>query len=217
MRILKRLTLLAMLGIALLTPMHLIAAPDAGSTSAKAEGSAPESDPSLLPPVAGEGSQQTYFQALWVVIIFVILLAILYPTAWKNVLAGLKKREERIRHDITDAENARAKAEGTLKEYNTRLATAETQVRDLITKAAADAEKIAAGIRMRGQQEAEEIKERALKDIDASRKQALTEIYEQTANLSTSIAEKILKRNLNADDQRDLVNESLKQLQSLNA
>jgi F-type H+-transporting ATPase subunit b len=202
---LKRLALLIMLGISLLAPAHLVFADDTGGGEPKAE---------LVPK---QLDSQTLLQAVWVIAIFVLLLAVLYPTAWKNVLAGLKKREERIRHDIADAENARTRAEGTLREYNTRLATAETQVRELITKAAADAEKIAAGIRMRGQQEAEEIKERALKDIDASRKQALTEIYEQTANLSTSIAEKILKRSLNADDQRDLVNESLKQLQSLNA
>ena len=207
----RRLTLLCM-AICLLAPVAVIhAASDAGTQANAAEG---ETKAPLLPDVS---TLEPFLQALWVVIIFVILLAVLYPTAWKNVLAGLKKREERIRHDISDAENTRAKAENTLKEYNTRLATAETQVRELITNAAADAEKIAAGIRMRGQQEAEEIKEKALKDIDASRKQALTEIYAQTANLSTSIAEKILKRNLNADDQRDLVNESLEQLQSLNA
>src|SRR5688500_17169442 len=35
---------------------------------------------------------ETWWQALWVVIIFVVLLAVLYPTAWKNVLAGLKAR-----------------------------------------------------------------------------------------------------------------------------
>lgn len=169
----------------------------------------------LIPPITGEGSQQTYMQALWVIIIFVILLAVLYPTAWKNVLAGLKKREERIRKDIADAEAARSRAEATLKQYNQQLATAEGQVRDMLSKAAAEAEKIGAGIRMRAQQESEESKERALKDIESSKQQALTEIYEQTANLSTSIAEKILRRNLNADDQRDLVNESLKQLQTL--
>jgi F-type H+-transporting ATPase subunit b len=175
-----------------------------------------EAKPPLLPPLQGAESAQTYMQGVWVIIIFIIMVAVLYPTAWKNVLAGLKKREDRIRGDIADAEAARAKAEASLKEYNARLATAEAQVRDLLTKAAAEAEKIAGGIRMRGQQEAEEIKERALKDIDASRRQALAEIYEQAANLSTSIAERILKRNLNVDDQRELVNESLKQLQSLN-
>jgi F-type H+-transporting ATPase subunit b len=202
---LKRLVLLMTLGIGLLAPAHFVFA---------AETSGGEAKPELVPK---EIDSQTLLQAVWVIAIFILLLAVLYPTAWKNVLAGLKKREERIRRDIADAERARAQAENTLKEYNARLATAEAQVRDLITNAAADAEKIAAGIRMRGQQEAEEIKERALKDIDASRKQALSEIYEQTAILSTSIAEKILKRSLNADDQRDLVNESLKQLQSLNA
>ncbi len=160
--------------------------------------------------------QPNIASCVWVLIIFVILVLILYKTAWKNVLAGLKAREERIRGDIAQAEATRAKAEASLAEYNQQLATAEVKVRDLISQASADAEKIAAGIRMRGQQEAEEIKETALKDIDASRKQAIAEIYEQTANLSTSIAAKILRRNLNADDQRDLVNESLQQMRALN-
>ena len=54
--------------------------------------------------VAGMGStvpdmasKETYLSAVWVVIIFIILLCVLYPTAWRNVLNGLKKREERIR------------------------------------------------------------------------------------------------------------------------
>ena len=149
---------------------------------------------------------------LWVLIIFVAVLIVLYKTAWPTVLAGLKAREDRIRSAIADADAARAKGEETLKEYNTQLATAAAQVRELLSQATLDAEKIAAGVKMRAQQEAEEIKEKAMKEIDSGKKQALTEIYEQAANLSTSIAEKILKRNLNADDQRDLVSQSLEQL-----
>lgn len=189
-----------------LTAMGLLMLPTASVWAAE-EVKAP-----LMPDPADPAS---WYQALWVLIIFVIMLAVLYPTAWKNVLAGLKAREERIRKDIADAEAGRLKAEATLKQFNDQLATAQAKVNEMMSQAAADAEKLAAGIRMRAQQEAEEIKEKAIADIDASRDQALTEIYEQTANLSTSIAEKILRRNLNADDQRDLVNESLKQLQSL--
>jgi F-type H+-transporting ATPase subunit b len=221
----KRMTLLALLGLCLMfTAIRSARAAEdatarvnhAAVAAAGHEGEG-EAKPPLLPPLSGEGSEQTYYAAMWTIIIFVILLAILYPTAWKNVLAGLKKREERIRKDIADAEAARSKAEASLRQYNEQLATAEAQVRDLLSKAAADAEKIAAGIRMHAQQESEEIKERALKDIDSSRQQALAEIYQQVADLSTSIAEKILRRNLNADDQRELVNESLQQLQTLNA
>ena len=161
------------------------------------------------------GKRETILSAVWVLVIFVALLAILYPTAWKNVLAGLKAREEKIRKDIAEAEASRVRAEATLREYNTQLAAAETRVREMLAKAAADGETIAAGIRTRAQQEAEETRTRALRDIDAARGQAVAELHEQAAVLATSVAEKILRRNLNADDQRDLVNRSLAEISTV--
>ncbi|MGE5612369.1 MAG: F0F1 ATP synthase subunit B [Bacillota bacterium] len=154
-------------------------------------------------------------QAVWVLVIFLILLAILYPTAWKGVLEGLKKREERIRRDIANAEEARAKAEATLKEYQAQLATAENKVREMINGAVAQGEKMAAEIRAKGQSEAEQTKDRAMRDIEGARKQAISDLYATAADLSTNIASKILRRNLNADDQRDLVRQSLDQLQTV--
>lgn len=162
-------------------------------------------------------SKDTIMTSVWVIIIFVVMLAILYPTAWKNVLAGLKAREERIRKDIADAEAARVKADATLKEYNAQLAAAEGRVRDMLAKATTEGEQIAAGIRTRAQQEAEETREKALRDIDAARDQAVAQIHEQAAVLATSVAEKILRRSLNADDQRDLVAQSLDELQAVGA
>src|SRR5687768_15320361 len=168
--------------------------------------------PPLLPDPT---SRTTQLQALWVVIIFVILLMILYPTAWRNVLAGLKKREERIRKDIADAEAARAKAEATLKEYNAQLAAAEARAREIITTGQADAERLATSMRQQAQQESEEIRTRATKEIEAARDQAKTEIHTYAAELAVSIASKILRRNVNADDQRELVQQSLEQLQTV--
>jgi F-type H+-transporting ATPase subunit b len=158
---------------------------------------------------------QTWYAALWVLIIFLVLLAVLYPTAWKNVLAGLKAREERIRKDIADAEAARTRAEATLKEYNSQLAAAETRVRDMLAKATADGEAIAANIRTRAQQEAEDTKQRATRDIEVARDQAVAELHQQAAVLATTVAEKILRRNLNADDQRDLVDSSLAEISAV--
>ncbi len=151
---------------------------------------------------------------IWTIVIFAIMLIILYPTAWKNVLAGLKAREAKIRGDIASAEAARGKAEATLKEYTVKLQQTEATVREMIAKAVTDAEATAAGIRARGQAEAEEAKDKALKDIESAKTTALREVYDQTATLATSVAEKILRRSLNADDQRDLVARSLEQLQT---
>ena len=189
------------------TEMH-----GSGEHSSMTEGHGEHEKPPLLPAL---DDAATWWSALWVVIIFVALVAILYPTAWKNVLAGLKAREERIRKDIADAEQARAKAEATLKEYNLQLATAEAKVTELIAKGIADAEKLATSIKMSAQKEAEDAKGRATRDIEAAKNQALTEIYEQTASLATSVAEKILRRNLNAADQQDLVRSSLEQMQTI--
>jgi F-type H+-transporting ATPase subunit b len=159
--------------------------------------------------------EPNFFSALWVVIIFVALLLILYPTAWKNVLAGLKAREQRIRTDISEAEAARAKAEATLREYNTQLATAESKVRDMIAQASAQGEQVASTIRTRAEQESQEIKDRALREIDSARKQALADVYEQAASLATLAAEKIIRRNLKPEDQKDLVQQSLEELQTM--
>ncbi len=168
--------------------------------------------PPLLP---DPFDRTTQLQALWVVIIFLVLLAILYKTAWKNILIGLKNREQRIRKDIVDAEAARTRAEGTLKQYNDQLAAAEGRVREMLAKATLDAEKLATTIRMQAQNDAEQIKERTTRELEIAAKQAKADFREYAATVATNAAEQILRRNLNEQDQRDLVNRSLDQLESV--
>ena len=220
----KRLLLIAVMGLVVcrgyvaMAAEHPAAAEPHASTAAPAHGAAAgehEEHPPLLPSNAEEFKEHTVAPAIWTLIIFLIMLAILYKTAWQQILAGLKKREERIRSDIADAEAARKRAEATLAQYNQQLATAESQVRDILNKAAQDAERMATNMKMQAQKEAEEAKDRATRDIETARKNAVADIYAQAADLSTSIAAKILRRNLNPDDQRQLVEASLQQFQSV--
>jgi F-type H+-transporting ATPase subunit b len=187
-----------------------------------AEGAANTTDPHgsgehspLLPSTLHEAQQFFLTPTIWTLVIFLIMLAILYPMAWKPVLAGLKAREQRIRDDIANAERTRQQSEETLKKYDAQLANAQSQIREMLAKAQADGEKLATNIRMQAQREAEEAKERAQRDIEASKNAAIGEIYNQAAELATNVASKILRRNLNADDQRALVRESLDQLQTV--
>ncbi len=218
----KRLLLpLVLLGLAVLIPAGRMMAAEEGAAThnttthgGEGHGGHTEIDERLVP-IPPSGS--TIATSVWVIVIFVIMLIILYPTAWKNVLAGLKAREDRIRNDIADAEKAREKAEASLKEYQAQLATAEAKVREMLSAAAAEGERIATAIKMQAQQEAEAAKERAVKEIEASKRQAIQEIYAEAANLSVAVAEKILRRNLNADDQRELVNRSLAEMQTVGA
>jgi len=96
-----------------------------------------------------------------------------------------------------------------------KLAGADEQIRLLLVKAASDAEKIAAGIPRQAQTDAEAEREKTRKEIDSARRTAVRQVYEQTAELATSIASKIIARNLNAKDQQDLVNQTLGQVEAL--
>lgn len=220
MPLLKRLTPVAaalLLSLALL-PARATAAPEGAAPAAAHESAAAgeaEHNYALVPSSA-EDVQGALPTAIWVVVIFLVLLAVLYPTAWKNVMSGLKVREERIRKDLADAEAARLAAEQRQKDLEQRLAAAEAQVRDIIAKGTADAERIATGIKQQATDDVQAQRDRATKEIESAKNQALAEVYEQTANLATSVAEKILRRNLNPNDQKDLVQQSLQQLQNIN-
>ena len=181
-----------------------------GQNASGGHGGGEHHDPALI-----GGFNEGLIVSLTTLIVFALLLALLGKYAWGPIAAGLKAREDRIRKDIADAEAARVRAEAALKDYNTQLASAETRVREMLAKATTEGEAIAANIRTRAQQEAEETRQRAMRDIDAARDQAVAQIHEEAAVLATTVAEKILRRNLNPDDQRDLVAQSLDQLQTV--
>ena len=153
--------------------------------------------------------------AITTILIFVLLLVILGKTAWGPIVKGLAAREGKIRQDIEEAERARAAAEATLREYNAKLAQAQAEVQATLAHASQQAERIAANIKEQAAKDAEDTKARAIKDIEAAREQAVGEVHAQAADLATTVAAKILRRNLNPQDQQDLVDQSLQQLQGV--
>jgi F-type H+-transporting ATPase subunit b len=161
-----------------------------------------------MPPTVDQG----LMTAIVTLVVFLTLVVVLTKAAWGPIAKGLGDREAKIRRDIEEAEAARKAALAEQAEYQAQLAKAGDEVRAILEQAQADAQAVATRVKMQAQQEAEEAKERALRDIEASRSAAVADIREQAAELSTSIAEKILRRNLNVDDQRELVNSALNQL-----
>jgi len=189
--------------VLLLSVTMVMAAPETNAAGEQAE-------PQLLNPI-----KTGLVTSITTLVVFLSLLVILSKFAWGPITKGLAAREAKIRGDIQEAEYARASADAKLKEYDLRLANADVQVREMLNRATVDAERLATNIKMQAQQDVEQVKERAVREIEVAKKDALKEIYAQTATLATNVAEKILRRNLNADDQRDLVNASLDQLQSV--
>ena len=65
--------------------------------------------------------------AVWTIVIFVIVVIVLGKFAWGPILSLLKEREDFIHKSLSDAKRDRDDAEARLKEYATRLQSAQAE------------------------------------------------------------------------------------------
>lgn len=151
------------------------------------------------------------FSYIWNLLMFLILLGVLWKFVWPKILGGLQAREEKQLGDLEAAEKARAEAESALEEYKAQLAEARKEAQSIVAEAREAAQQSANADKAKIEAEVAALKENAQRDIASAREQALADIYAQAASLSTAIAGKILGREINADDQQSLVNESVEQ------
>ncbi len=144
-------------------------------------------------------------------VIFGAAFFILAKVVWPKILGGLEAREGHIRSEVFQAEDARKKADEALAEYEKSLAAAKAEANEMIEKTKAEQTRLAAELRTQAEVELNQMRESARRNIEAAKRAALSEIYNEAATLATSVAEKILQREVNADDQRRLVDESVQQ------
>src|SRR5262249_14337550 len=133
-----------------------------------------------------------WYTSVATVVVFLVLVVILAKTAWKPILSGLKDREDRIRGQIEGAEKANADAKSVLSDYQGKLAAAADEAKKVVEDGRKHAEDLAARIETDAKAEAGRERERALRDIELARQNALKDIHDQVATVATDIAGKIL-------------------------
>jgi len=164
----------------------------------------------------GEGEPTVFagpvLQSAAAIVVFLLLLALLYKYAWGPILVGLQERENKIKHDLEEAEADARQAAEVLRQHEQKLAAAQAEAMQIIERGRTEAQRIGSQLRADAQAEMDQIRKRAEADIRTAKQQAINELYSEAATLSTRIAEKILKRQMNAEDHRALVQESLEAL-----
>ncbi len=150
--------------------------------------------------------------ALFTLVIFLLLIAVLGKVAWRPLLKGLESRENAIRDSIHAAAEAQAQVDQTRKRLEDKIAEVQQQAALSLQQAKADAAKAAELIHQRAEAESKAIKDQALRDIQAAKEQALLEIASRAADLSVSVAGRILEREINVSDRQRLLDESLQEL-----
>ncbi|MEE9562198.1 MAG: F0F1 ATP synthase subunit B [Thermoanaerobaculia bacterium] len=152
---------------------------------------------------------------IWTLVIFLAVILVLGKFAWGPMLSGLQRREQFIRDSLEEAKQDREAAQAQLEEYNEKLDTATAEALKVLEEGRRDAEVVKERIEDKARSEADQMVERAKREIDLAKQTAIKELYETSIALGSDIATRILEREMNAQDHEDLIAESIDHLKEL--
>jgi len=153
----------------------------------------------------------------WMLVSFSLLLFITFKYIWPAILGGLKEREEEITNSLEEAKNARKEMQA-LQANNEVLIKDAKEQRDIILKEAkALKEDLLNTAKAEGTQVKNRLVEDAKKQIEQEKIAAIAELKNEVADLSISIAEKLIKAELSDKNKEkslmdNLIKEADKQL-----
>lgn len=153
--------------------------------------------------------------AIWTLVIFIVLILVLGKFAWGPMLGALQQRENFIRHSLEQAKDDRESAEKLLNEYTVKLGEASAEAKKILEDGRGAGEKIRMRMEDEARQESEKIIDRARREIEMAKQSAIKDLYAESAQLATELASRIVKRELTASDHERMIAESLDELAQL--
>lgn len=136
-----------------------------------------------------------------------ILYMIMKKLLFKRILSVLEQRQKEIDTMYDSANTANENAKNLEKEYVVKVAQAKDEAGEILKTATATANKREEEILQQAREKANLITERAHAQIEQEKKKAYEEIKGEIAQISVSIAEKMVEREINAKDHEALISQ----------
>ena len=154
---------------------------------------------------------------IWTIITFMVLFFVLAKFAWKPLLNMLKDREDMIRSSLDDAKKAKVELERLNEESEAIMAKARSEAQTILADGKTAAEKVKEDTVAKAKAQANKIREDAEKQIQVEKDKAIADIKQEVVNISLSVAEKLIHKNLSDADNKTLIEESLKKVNTYEA
>jgi F-type H+-transporting ATPase subunit b len=164
----------------------------------------PDTHPGILSP------DTTLVILTWVS--FFLLLIILHRFAWKPILEGLKVREDYIRKSLDDADKVKDQLAEVEVIKGKILEQAKDKANGIIEQSRKLGNDLAGQIEQRAKKNAEEIIISARQEIEGERERVRNALKKESVQTAVTLAEKILKENLDPEKNRNLINQAIKEL-----
>jgi len=136
---------------------------------------------------------------------FGVLLAILIKFGGSAVNKALASRHEQLKAEVVAASEARAQAEARLRKQEDRLAGLEREIANMRAGIKNEAEVEKAHLIAAAEDRARRIREETAFVVEQQVKEAQVALRREVADSALRIAEETLRRSVNAEDQRRMV------------
>ena len=149
---------------------------------------------------------------VWTILTFLVLLGVLAKFAWNPLLKMLKDREDLIRSSLEDAEKAQTELANLNAEREEIINKARSEAQSILSEGKVAASKLKDETLKAAKDQAKSILTDAEKQIRIEKHKAIEEIKSEVVDLSLSVAEKLIKKNISREDNQTLIDESLENI-----
>jgi len=153
---------------------------------------------------------------LWTITTFLVLLFVLRWKAWGPLMNAMDARAKQISESLSKAEKVTAEAEQQAAKNEEILNTARKEAQDIVAQAREAGDKLKHKLEEGGKEQYNSMLEKAKEQIDTEKQKALSEIKTTVVDIALKASEKVIKRNLNNEDNKKLVEDTVDEFKQAN-
>ena len=145
-------------------------------------------------------------------ITFIVFVWFCMKYVWPPLMAALEERKAKIADGLAAAERGQKDLELAKSKVSENLKEAKQQAQDIINQAQKRANEMVDEAKEIAREEAEKIKSAATADIDQQINSAREQLRKEVSSIAISGAEKILKREINAEAHGEVLEDMMAQI-----
>lgn len=153
-----------------------------------------------------------FWTALFTLLNFLALFYVLTKFLYKPIMNMIRQRQKEIDDMYLNADTAQAQAKALESEYKEKLSVATETGERIVKEAVARGQSREEEIIRQANAEASAILEKASADIAMEKKKAINDAKDEISGIAMAIAEKVVAREINAEDQQQLVDSFIQEL-----
>jgi F-type H+-transporting ATPase subunit b len=151
---------------------------------------------------------------IWQTANLALFLYLLYRLLGRPLAAAFRKRQEAVEAERKESERLKAEAERLTGEIRQRLSRLDGELAAVAAQGKADGEAERTALASRADQEAERVKREAAEEIARRVAAARSDLEQVASGLVASTAVELLSREINDEDRRRLLADSVERLRS---